>query len=104
MEGLVTNPPLGETDGKWMRTLGEHCAGRLKDLKRKEYGYDWVNLGDVDRAAGIAITEFLGDDQTYLRDARRRGCRRVPGRIAGWPGERQIGSCGRPISGRIGRG
>ena len=66
---------------------------QLKDLKRKENGYDWVNLGDgdVDWAAvreafrdigyaGSAITELNGGDEAYLRDVSRRVDRLIVGR------------------------
>jgi len=33
----------------WIRTLGKSIAKvHLKDFKRKEDGYEWVNLGDGD--------------------------------------------------------
>src|SRR2546429_2402894 len=65
----------------------------VKDFKRKEDGYAWVNLGDgdVDWAAvrqafadigysGSAITELEGGDEAYLRDVVRRFDRFVLGR------------------------
>src|SRR5438477_11922626 len=70
----------------WIHTLGKRIIKvHLKDFKRKEGGYDWVNLGegDVDwpavRAAftaigygGSVIAELDGGDETYLRDVSRR--------------------------------
>jgi L-ribulose-5-phosphate 3-epimerase len=57
----------------------------LKDFKRKEGGYAWVNLGDGDvdwvavRQAfteigysGSVIAELDGGDQAYLWDVSRR--------------------------------
>jgi L-ribulose-5-phosphate 3-epimerase len=78
----------------WIRTLGKSIVKvHLKDFKRKEDGYAWVNLGDgdVDWAAvrkafaeigysGSAITELDGGDATYLRDVSRRVDRLVLGR------------------------
>ncbi len=78
----------------WIRTLGKSIAKvHLKDFKRKENGYDWVNLGDgdVDWAAvreafreigyaGSAITELNGGDEAYLRDVSRRVDRLIVGR------------------------
>jgi hexulose-6-phosphate isomerase len=70
----------------WIRTLGKSIYKvHLKDFKRKEGGYAWVNLGDgdVDWAAvrqafteigytGSAIAELEGGDEAYLRDVGRR--------------------------------
>src|SRR5881396_763468 len=70
----------------WIRTLGKSIVKvHLKDFKRKENGYAWVNLGDgdVDWAAvreafaeigyfGSAITELPAGDEAYLRDVSRR--------------------------------
>src|SRR5208282_6724589 len=70
----------------WIRTLGRDIAKvHLKDFKRKEDGYAWVNLGDGDvdwpavRQAfveigysGSAIAELEGGDEAYLRDVSRR--------------------------------
>jgi len=70
----------------WIRTLGKRIVDvHLKDFKRKEGGYDWVNLGDGDvdwpavRAAfaeigyaGSVIAELDGGDEAYLRDVSRR--------------------------------
>jgi L-ribulose-5-phosphate 3-epimerase len=70
----------------WIRTLGKSIVKvHLKDFKRKESGYEWVNLGDGDvdwkavREAfreigysGSAITELKGGDEAYLRDVSRR--------------------------------
>jgi len=77
----------------WIRTLGKSIVKvHLKDFKRKEDGYAWVNLGDgdVDWAAvrkafaeigysGSAITELNGGDELYLRDVSRRVDRLVLG-------------------------
>ena len=66
----------------WIHTLGKRIVKvHLKDFKRKEDGYAWVNLGDGDvnwsavRQAfadvgysGSAITELEGGDESYLRD------------------------------------
>jgi L-ribulose-5-phosphate 3-epimerase len=70
----------------WIRTLGKSIVKvHLKDFKRKEDGYAWVNLGDgdVDWAAvrqafadtgysGSVIAELKGGDETYLRDVSSR--------------------------------
>ena len=70
----------------WIRTLGKDIVNvHLKDFKRKEDGYAWVNLGDGDvdwpavRQAfaeigysGSAIAELAGGDEAYLRDVSRR--------------------------------
>ena len=70
----------------WIHTLGKRIAKvHLKDFKRKEDGYAWVNLGDGDvdwkavRQAfadigytGSVITELDGGDEAYLRDVSRR--------------------------------
>jgi L-ribulose-5-phosphate 3-epimerase len=78
----------------WIRTLGKGIAKvHLKDFKRKNDGYEWVNLGDgdVDWAAvreafretgysGSAICELEGGDEAYLRDVSRRVDRLVLGR------------------------
>jgi len=78
----------------WIRTLGKSIAKvHLKDFKRKENSYEWVNLGDGDvdweavreafreiGYAGSAITELKGGDETYLRDVSRRVDRLVLGR------------------------
>lgn len=70
----------------WIRTLGKSIYKvHLKDFKRKEGGYAWVNLGegDVDWAAvrqafaeigyaGSAIAELDGGDEAYLRDVSKR--------------------------------
>ena len=70
----------------WIRTLGKSISNvHLKDFKRKEDGYAWVNLGDGDvdwgavRAAfaeigyaGSAIAELDGGDEAYLRDVSKR--------------------------------
>jgi L-ribulose-5-phosphate 3-epimerase len=78
----------------WIRTLGKSIAKvHLKDFKRKENGYDWVNLGDGDvnweavrdafrevGYAGSAITELKAGDEAYLRDVSGRVDRLVLGR------------------------
>ena len=70
----------------WIRTLGKRIVKvHLKDFKRKEDGYAWVNLGDgdVDWPAvrqsftdigytGSVIAELEQGDATYLRDVSRR--------------------------------
>jgi L-ribulose-5-phosphate 3-epimerase len=70
----------------WIHTLGKRIVKvHLKDFKRKEDGYAWVNLGDGDvdwtavRQAfadvgysGSAITELDGGDEKYLRDVSQR--------------------------------
>ena len=78
----------------WIHTLGNSIVKvHVKDFKRKEDGYSWVNLGDgdVDWAAvrqafadigysGSAVTELAGGDEAYLRDVARRFDRFVLGR------------------------
>jgi L-ribulose-5-phosphate 3-epimerase len=78
----------------WIRTLGKRIVKvHLKDFKRKEDGYAWVNLGDgdVDWAAvrqafaeigyaGSATVELDPGDKAYLRDVSRRVDRLVLGR------------------------
>lgn len=78
----------------WIHTLGNRIIKvHVKDFKRKENGYAWVNLGDgdVDWAAvrqafadvgysGSAVTELEGGDEAYLRDVSRRFDRLVLGR------------------------
>ncbi len=70
----------------WIHILGKRIVKvHLKDFKRKEGGYDWVNLGDgdVDWAAvrqafadigyaGSVIAELDGGDGAYLRDVSNR--------------------------------
>ena len=70
----------------WIHTLGKRIVKvHLKDFKRKEDGYAWVNLGegDVDWNAvrqafadvgysGSAIVELDGGDEKYLRDVSQR--------------------------------
>jgi len=70
----------------WIRTLGKRIVKvHLKDFKRKEDGYAWVNLGDgdVDWPAvrqsfseigytGSVIAELEQGDEMYLRDVSRR--------------------------------
>jgi hexulose-6-phosphate isomerase len=77
----------------WIRSLGKHIAKvHLKDFKRLEDGYRWVNLGegDIDWPAvrkafadvgytGYATTELEGGDEAYLRDVSRRVDRLVLG-------------------------
>jgi L-ribulose-5-phosphate 3-epimerase len=78
----------------WIHTLGKRIVKvHLKDFKRKEEGYAWVNLGDgdVDWSAvrqafadigysGSAITELDGGDESYLRDVSGRIDRLLLGR------------------------
>ena len=78
----------------WIHTLGSSIFKvHVKDFKRKENGYAWVNLGDgdVDWAAvrqafadigysGSAVAELEGGDETYLRDVVKRFDRLVLGR------------------------
>ncbi|MBZ5683773.1 MAG: sugar phosphate isomerase/epimerase [Acidobacteriia bacterium] len=78
----------------WIRTLGKRIVKvHLKDFKRKEDGYAWVNLGegDVDWSAvrqafadigysGSVIAELDGGDELYLRDVSRRIDRLLLGR------------------------
>jgi hexulose-6-phosphate isomerase len=78
----------------WIRTLGKSIVDvHLKDFKRKEGGYAWVNLGDGDvdwpavRQAfadigyyGSVIAELDGGDEAYLRDVSRRIDRLLLGR------------------------
>src|SRR5438477_8016570 len=78
----------------WIRALGKSIVKvHLKDFKRKENGYEWVNLGDGDvnweavrdafreiGYAGSAITELKDGDEAYLRDLSRRVDRLVLGR------------------------
>src|SRR5215467_13690903 len=78
----------------WIHTLGNSIVHvHVKDFKRKEDGYSWVNLGDgdVDWAAvrqafadigysGSAVTELEGGDEAYLRDVVKRFDRLVLGR------------------------
>jgi len=78
----------------WIRTLGKSIYKvHLKDFKRKESGYEWVNLGDGDvdwpavRAAfaeigyaGSAIVELEKGDEAYLRDVSKRVDKLVLGR------------------------
>ena len=70
----------------WIRTLDKRIVKvHLKDFRRKEDGYAWVNLGDGDvdwpavRAAfaaigyaGSVIAELEQGDEAYLRDVSRR--------------------------------
>jgi hexulose-6-phosphate isomerase len=70
----------------WIHTLGKSIHNvHLKDFKRKQDGYAWVNLGegDVDWPAvrqafadvgysGSAIAELDGGDEAYLRDVSKR--------------------------------
>ena len=77
----------------WIRNLGKRIAKvHLKDFKRLEDGYRWVNLGDGDidwpavRKAfadvgynGYATTELEGGDEAYLRDVGKRVDRLVLG-------------------------
>ncbi len=70
----------------WIRTLGKNIVNvHLKDFKRTQGGYAWVNLGDGDvdwgavreafaeiGYAGSAIAELDGGEEPYLRDVSRR--------------------------------
>lgn len=70
----------------WIRTLGKRIVNvHLKDFKRTEGGYAWVNLGDGDvdwpavrqaftdiGYAGSVIAELEQGDEKYLRDVSRR--------------------------------
>src|SRR2546425_1022180 len=70
----------------WIRTLGKRIVKvHLKDFKRTENGYAWVNLGDGDvdwpavrqafgdiGYAGSVIAELEQGDEPYLRDVSRR--------------------------------
>jgi hexulose-6-phosphate isomerase len=70
----------------WIHTLGKRIVKvHLKDFKRKEDGYAWVNLGDGDvdwgavRQAfadvgysGSVIAELEGGNESYLRDVSGR--------------------------------
>jgi len=78
----------------WIHTLGPTIAKvHLKDFKRSENGYAWVNLGDGDidwpavRQAftdvgyhGSAIAELQPGDEAYLRDVSKRIDRLLLGR------------------------
>ena len=78
----------------WIHTLGKRIVKvHLKDFKRKEDGYAWVNLGDGDvdwnavRQAfvdigysGSTIAELEGGDESYLRDVSGRIGRLLLGR------------------------
>jgi hexulose-6-phosphate isomerase len=70
----------------WIHTLNKRIVKvHLKDFKRKQDGYAWVNLGDGDvdwtavrnafsetGYAGSAIVEMEAGDEAYLRDVSRR--------------------------------
>jgi L-ribulose-5-phosphate 3-epimerase len=78
----------------WIRTLGNSIVKvHVKDFKRKEDGYAWVNLGDGDmdwaavrqaladiNYSGSAVTELEGGDEAYLRDVVKRFDKFVLGR------------------------
>ena len=78
----------------WIHTLGNSIVKlHVKDFKRREDGYAWVNLGDGDvdwtavRQAladigysGSAVAELEGGDEAYLRDVVKRFDRLVLGR------------------------
>ncbi len=77
----------------WIHSLSKRIAKvHLKDFKRLEDGYRWVNLGegDIDWPAvrkafadvgytGYATTELEGGDEAYLRDVSQRVDRLVLG-------------------------
>lgn len=77
----------------WIHTLGKSIYKvHLKDFKRKQDCYAWVNLGDGDidwgavrqafadvGYAGSAIAELEGGDEEYLRDVAKRIDRLVIG-------------------------
>jgi hexulose-6-phosphate isomerase len=79
----------------WIHTLGKTIVDvHLKDFKRKDDGYAWVNLGDGDidwpavRQAfadigysGSAIVELHAGDEAYLRDVSRRVDRLLLARV-----------------------
>jgi hexulose-6-phosphate isomerase len=78
----------------WIRALGKRIVKvHLKDFKRSEDGYAWVNLGDGDvdwpavrqafaevGYAGSAVTELEKGDEAYLRDVSNRVDRLLLGR------------------------
>src|SRR5438128_9876647 len=81
-----TSPKPSGYPQDWIRMLGKSIVKvHLKDFKRKENGYEWVNLGDGDVIweavrdafreigySGSAITELKAGDEAYLRAVRRR--------------------------------
>ena len=78
----------------WIRTLGNSIVKlHVKDFKRKEDGYAWVNLGDGDADwpevrkalaeigySGSVIAELEGGGEAYLRDLSSRMDRLILGR------------------------
>jgi L-ribulose-5-phosphate 3-epimerase len=78
----------------WIRTLATSIVKlHVKDFKRREDGYAWVNLGEGDADwpqvrqalgeiaySGSAIAELEGGDEAYLRDVSRRMDRLILGR------------------------
>jgi len=70
----------------WIRTLGKRISNvHLKDFKRKDHSYDFVNLGEGDLNwpavhqafaeigySGSAVVELEGGDEAYLRDVSQR--------------------------------
>ena len=78
----------------WIRTLGKRIVKvHLKDFKRREDRYAWVNLGDGDvdwtavrqaftevGYAGSAVAELEKGDEPYLRDVSNRVDRLLLGR------------------------
>ena len=78
----------------WIRTLGKSIVKlHVKDFKRNDNAYSWVNLGDGDADwaevrkalaeigySGSAIAELEAGDEKYLRDVSRRMDRLVLGR------------------------
>ena len=79
----------------WIRTLNKEIVKvHLKDFKRKEDGYAWVNLGDGDvdwnavrrafteiRYSGSVIAELETGDEAYLRDVSKRIDRLLLGKV-----------------------
>jgi L-ribulose-5-phosphate 3-epimerase len=78
----------------WIRTLGRSIVKlHVKDFKRNQDGYAWVNLGDGDADwaevrkaladigySDSAIAELNSGDEAYLKDVSRRMDRLVLGR------------------------
>src|SRR5258708_4414751 len=78
----------------WIRTLGKSIVDvHLKDFKRKEDGYAWVNLGEADvdwpavreafteiRYSASVVVELQRGDEAYFGDVTRRVDRLLLGR------------------------